>query len=144
MCALGLGCIAARRGNKAPASLPPFCRSGSLRRWSRATSCERGWLHGADTRPARGLPRAAISHSSAASLTRLSLFPHPPSGFSHPACPLLLSRSIYYNFTLKFIVSLCYGRNSLVRDQLRWASREYGLGLEQEALAAAIKNPKLP
>ena len=65
-------------------------------------------------------------------------------GLKRASPPLFSPRSIYYNFTLKFVVSLCYGRNSLVRDQLLAASREYGLGFEREALMVAITNHKLP
>lgn len=51
---------------------------------------------------------------------------------------------IYYCYTLKFIVSLCYGRNSLVRDLILQASQDYGLGLEFDGLLAAIHNENLP
>ncbi|EFJ39749.1 hypothetical protein VOLCADRAFT_121781 [Volvox carteri f. nagariensis] len=51
---------------------------------------------------------------------------------------------IYYCFSLKFIVSLCYGRNSLARDQILRASAKYGLGLEFDALQKAVTNKALP
>ncbi|PNH09605.1 Inositol 1,4,5-trisphosphate receptor type 2 [Tetrabaena socialis] len=51
---------------------------------------------------------------------------------------------IYYCYSLKFIVSLCYGRNSLARGQLLQASREYGLGLEFDSLLRAVSNDRLP
>ncbi|KAG2491060.1 hypothetical protein HYH03_010506 [Edaphochlamys debaryana] len=51
---------------------------------------------------------------------------------------------IYYCYTLKFIVSLCYGRNSLVRNQILEQSKRHGLGLEFDALLRAVTNEHLP
>ncbi|KXZ52374.1 hypothetical protein GPECTOR_9g418 [Gonium pectorale] len=64
----------------------------------------------------------------------------PPEENSNPDRELF----IYYCYCLKFIVSLCYGRNSLVRDAVLAASERYGLGLEFDALLSAISNQRLP
>ncbi|GFR45996.1 hypothetical protein Agub_g7473, partial [Astrephomene gubernaculifera] len=51
---------------------------------------------------------------------------------------------IYYCYSLKFIVSLCYGRNSLARDHILRASERHGLGLEFGALLRAVTDNRLP
>lgn len=46
---------------------------------------------------------------------------------------------LYYCYSIKFVVAMCMGRNSLVRAKLLEASRTRGLGLEFGKLHAAVR-----
>lgn len=45
---------------------------------------------------------------------------------------------LYYCYSIKFVVAMCMGRNSLVRAKLLEASRTMGLGLEFGKLHDAV------
>eukprot|EP00198_Chlamydomonas_reinhardtii_P012135 XP_001701472.1 ryanodine-inositol 1,4,5-triphosphate receptor Ca2+ channel [Chlamydomonas reinhardtii] len=122
-----------------------FCRAGMQKRHDKRGQLIDTWIISCKldgtARPVEEVDASSFSNDPE-DLTKAAIKEWDLSGDEEGNAPRDLF--IYYCYTLKFIVSLCYGRNSLVRDLILQASQDYGLGLEFDGLLAAIHNENLP